>query len=222
MRRVSTCAALAVAACVFTSSSSFANLVSDGDFSSPEAGSPFSTLFAGDADGPWIVTGSGCGAYGCAGVDVINDYWSGPPSGGHSVDLDGDAPGGLFQTVKLDSGRKYDLLFYLSANPDGAPTTKTMTVSIGGLDQQLTYTLGGSNSRNNMNYELENFVFTAKGNNILSFVSDDSGYSPFGAVVGGISITAVPEPATWAMLLFGLFGIGAITRYARRSAGYTV
>jgi hypothetical protein len=34
---------------------------------------------------------------------------------------------------------------------------------------------------------------------------------------GAIALGAVPEPASWAMMLLGFFGLGAMLRRARRS-----
>jgi hypothetical protein len=40
--------------------------------------------------------------------------------------------------------------------------------------------------------------------------------SPFFSGAAGISLGAVPEPATWAMMLTGFFGLGAALRLGRR------
>jgi hypothetical protein len=40
--------------------------------------------------------------------------------------------------------------------------------------------------------------------------------SPFGAGAGAIELGAVPEPATWAMMLAGFGGLGVMMRRARR------
>jgi hypothetical protein len=43
-------------------------------------------------------------------------------------------------------------------------------------------------------------------------------YSPFGSGEGAIELGAVPEPATWAMMLAGFGGLGLAMRRARRKA----
>jgi len=90
-----------------------------------------------------------------------------------------------------------------------------MVVSVGSVSNQLfTYDVTGDKS--NMNYLLETLTFTSTGGtNTLSFLSQDAN-SPYGAVVGGISISAVPEPATWVMLILGFGGIGLMLRAARQ------
>ena len=42
-----------------------------------------------------------------------------------------------------------------------------------------------------------------------------------GNVIATAAPTGVPEPATWAMLLAGIFGAGAMARFARRGVGKT-
>ncbi len=195
------------AAAIAAASSAFAgvNLVADGNFDSPSGGGSYTTYFNGATFGPWKVTG--------ASVDLIGGYWQAPVGGG-SVDLDGDAPGGINQVFSLTSGKTYDLSFYLSGNPDGLPTTKSVTVSIGNLDETFTYTLAG-NSRSDMMYQLETAQFVAGSANTLSFTSNDVG-SPYGPVIGGVTI-AVPEPSTWAMMGLGFAGLGLAGYRARKS-----
>ena len=199
----------AMAGFALSPASAAVNLIQDGDFNNPVPGNPFDTIGTGGSFGTgsnWHVpVGS---------VDVIGNYWQLTPSGAHSVDLDGNAPGGISQNFTAAAGT-YQLSFWLSGNPDGAPSTKAMTVSVGSVSNQLfTYDLSGDKA--NMNFVLEHLIFTsAGGSNTLSFLSQDVN-SPYGAVVGGISISAVPEPATWAMLILGFGGIGMMLRLARR------
>lgn len=195
------------AAAIATASSAFAgvNLVADGNFDSPSGGVNFTTYGNGASFGPWNVTG--------ASVDLIGGYWQ-APAGAGSVDLDGDAPGGINQALILTSGKTYDLSFYLSGNPDGSPTTKSVTVSIGSLDETFTYTLAG-NTHSNMMYQLETAQFVAGSTNTLAFTSNDFG-SPYGPVIGGVTV-AVLEPSTWAMMGLGFAGLALAGHRARKS-----
>jgi choice-of-anchor C domain-containing protein len=183
-------------------------IVTDGNFSTPAGGSSFTTYFSGQSFSGWTVTGGG--------VDLIGNYWQSPPSGGGSVDLDGNAPGGIYQSITTAPAGNYVLSFYLSGNPDGSPASKTVDVSVGNVNSDpFTYTIGGGNSRSNMLYQLETLDFTLTGPTTLTFTSADSG-TPYGPVIGGVSISAVPEPATWAMMVLGFFGVGFMA-YRRRS-----
>ena len=192
--------------------------VVDGNFNSPYAGATFDNLTSGQSYGGWTVTGFGSGSYGAAGVDWIGAYWAAPSAGGGSVDLDGLAPGGITQTIANLSAGSYVLSFYLSGNPDGGLGTKTMEVTVGDVVKSFSYTVTGANSLSDMRYQLETVSFTLTSSTTipLSFQSLDGDGSPWGAVVGEVSISAVPELSTWAMMILGFCGIGFMA-YRRKS-----
>jgi choice-of-anchor C domain-containing protein len=200
-------AAAVVSLCLASgfSQASASTIVTDGNFNDPTGGSGFTTYFSGQSFNAWNVTGGG--------VDLIGGYWQAPTSGAGSVDLDGNAPGAISQSITAPAGN-YVLRFFLSGNPDGSPAMKTVDVSIAGVTQAFAYTIG-SNSHSNMMYQMETLDFTLSGPTTLSFTSTDSG-TPYGPVIGDVSISAVPEPATWAMMVLGFFGIGFMA-YRRRS-----
>ena len=196
-----------------------AAIVVDGNFSALYPGPTFANLTGGQSFGAWTVTGSGSGPHGAAGVDLIGGYWAAPTPGGGSVDLDGLAPGGITQTITNLAAGSYALSFYLSGNPDGFPVTKTVEVTVGNVVVPFTYTLTGANSHFNMNYELKtvNFTLNSLTTIPLSFRSLDSDGSPWGAVIGDVSISAIPEPTTWAMMIIGFCGLGMMA-YRRKKA----
>lgn len=177
--------------------------VDPGGFFTPVA-SGDSTSIAG-----WTVGGSG--------VDYIGGYWQ-PEDGKRSIDLSGGAPGSISQLISgLTSGQVYDISFWLSGNPDGGSTTKVGTVS-GGTAQSFSYTLSGTNSLSNMNWKEFHYVFTALGATALLTFSSGTG-DAYGPALDNVSIAAVPEPATWGMMIlgFGLAG-GAMRRRSRKLA----
>lgn len=182
-----------------------AALFTDGFFDNPgPANQPFQTINGGST-GPWTVIGS---------IDLIGSYWNGPSVGGNSVDLNGNFQGGISQTFDLSAGT-YQLGFWLSGNPDGQPATKTVNVSVvpGGLNDTVTY-LATINSDHTLNYQFHTLDFTTTGGSTtLSFLSEDAG--AYGGVLGGITVSAVPEPSTWAMMILGFCGLGFIA-YRRR------
>ena len=200
-------AALAVSTFAAAPAHAAVNLIVDGNFDNPLSPGTFTTIGGGSSFGAgnvWNVTGNS--------IDEIGNYWQAPPTGGGSVDLDGNAPGGINQGFNAAAGA-YNLSFYLSGNPDGAPATKEVTVDVGGVSQNFFYTVTGDKS--SMNFVLEHLVFTSAGGaNTLSFTSQDIN-TPFGAVIGGVSISAVPEPRTWIMMILG-FGLMGMTLRAAR------
>jgi choice-of-anchor C domain-containing protein len=188
-----------------------AAIVVDGNFDNPPVLNPFLTqvggiTFGGPTGTAWTILGNS--------VDEIGSYWQNPTAGGGSVDLNGGDAGGISQAVTLGGGT-YQLSFYLSGNPDGGDPLKSLAVSIGDLSNQIFTFTTGTNSHADMQYVLESVTFHAgAGTNVLSFLSQDAGTS-YGAVIGGISISAIPEPATWTMLILGLGGIGMMLRKNR-------
>jgi choice-of-anchor C domain-containing protein len=179
-------------------------IVTDGDFLNNFG--TFNTFNSGQtlASGAWTVTQGS--------VDQIGGYWQAPTLGGGSVDLDGFyARGGISQVIAPSAGN-YRLTFYMSGNPDGGNPLKGLTASVGGTSQDFYYTTG-SNSHADMQYALETMDFFTSGGNIdLSFASLDDIESAFGPAIGGVSISAVPEPVTMALFGAGLAGIAGLRR----------
>jgi len=181
-----------------------APIVTDGNFLN--SFNSFGTISSGGtlASGAWTVT--------TGSVDEINDYWQAPTLGGGSVDLDGFFQrGGILQVIAPSAGN-YRLTFFMSGNPDGGSPLKGLTASAGLTSQDFFYTTG-SNSHGNMQYAFESMLFSTAGGNIdLSFTSLDAANSAFGAAIGGVSVTAVPEPLTLSLFGAGIAGIAGLRR----------
>ena len=78
---------------------------------------------------------------------------------------------------------------------------------------------------NGGSFSLSSPISLVDGSNSLTFRFAGTGSDEFFGVnsvqVNDVAV-AVPEPATWAMLLLGFFGIGGALRYSRRKARQTV
>jgi Protein of unknown function (DUF642)/PEP-CTERM motif len=192
-----------------------ASIVADGFFDDAVAGGNFVTVNAGNHfgnDGAWLVTGGSVVVGGS--VDEIGSYWPLTPNGSHSVDLDGNSPGGISQSINFTSAGNYALKYYLAGNPDGgSPSTKLIDVKVAGTTSNTSYTTSGGFGP----WVLETVFFSvaAPGLETLSFQSRD-GSGPYGPVIGEVTISAVPEPSTWAMMILGFLGVGFMA-YRRKS-----
>ena len=146
------------------------------------------------------------------------NYAGASPDGGNFVGLDGDtaANGALSQLISgLTVGKTYKLSFYWAgtqfSNRTG-DTTERLDVSFGG-DSFSTATVGGPTHYFAGWYGVtQNFVAT-NSSQLLSFLSvgTPSGLPPV-ALLDGVSLTAVPEPASWALMIAGFVMVGAAAR----------
>lgn len=206
-RRLSLAAILVAAVFASAPASAAVNLVSNGDFEfgTGDAGfGGFRTIpGSGAVITDWSVNGS---------VDWINGYWN-AQSGTHSVDLNGTAIGGLQQTLSTTAGQTYVVSFYVSGNPDDfKPGTRFMTASFGNQSATVEYFVASDNSKTNMNWQLREFSFVATGaSTVLAFNTFGSeGNCCWGPALDNVSVSAVPELSTWAMMLLGFAGVGFV------------
>jgi hypothetical protein len=153
------------------------------------------------------------------------------PDGGNFIGADPDYHNGaISQTISgLTSGDTYMVSFYYAGAQQvgySGPTTEGWAVSLGG---QTDYTGGNPNgnlsdpSHGFTGWQTADLTFTASsGSEVLSFLATGTGGAtlpPF-ALLDGVSISqcppGVPEPATWAMMLLGLGGLGGALRARRQ------
>jgi hypothetical protein len=128
-------------------------------------------------------------------------------------------PSGLIMTSPiLVAGQTYHLTFDYGALGVGS---ETLTLSL------LEYSVSFSQlvtANNNMDTTFQTAAFDILGSGgLLTFQFQSSGVSNVDAIIDNIHLTglaaAVPEPATWAMMLLGFGGIGfAIRRRKERAA----
>ncbi len=143
-------------------------------------------------------------------VDYIGTYWN-AHSGRRSIDMSGNTAATLQQTFDTVAGTTYNLSFWLGGNPAGPPPIKALTVTAGPTTQSFTYDVTGAPPLPGMNWVRRGFSFTAAGSSTtLSFVSGTQGF--FGPALDSVRVQAVPEPATWAMMIFGFGAIGTAMR----------
>ena len=163
----------------------------------------FATLANGStAINGWVVTGDS--------IDYIGSYWQ-HAEGNRSIDLNGNFPGGIQQTFDTIAGKEYVVKFSLAGNPDGSPAQKIVsTIANGNASQDYVFDATG-NTKASMGWEEFTYKFVAGApTTTLSFTSAIGG--AYGAALDAVSVSAVPEPSTWAMMILGIGMAGAAMR----------
>ena len=204
-----------------------ANVLVDGGFDSPTnptaAGISFYENYgpvSGDPnyggaafDGSWSITRGN--------VDLV----AGPPGGWqyvsspYSLDLVGNTEGTISQTFGTKVGQAYNLSFYYSNNSYGSPQPASADVSVTGTLLHLHVDILHSGSTpSNMNWTLFSADFTANSSSTtLTFAANDVAPCCNGGItLDSVSVSAVPEPSTWAMMGLGFLGLGFMA-YRRRN-----
>ena len=169
--------------------------------------------FLGLAKGSTVLTGWHIGRHG---VDWVGTYWQ-AADGSHSVDLARMKKGSIWQKVATVIGQTYQVSFDEAGNPSGGPATKVLVVRALGSPANVDPFTVTTQTLNNMGWVRMTYTFTAHSAfTRLLFRAKDSPNSPFGPAIDNVSIISVPEPATWAMMLAGFGGLGAVMRRSRR------
>lgn len=135
---------------------------------------------------------------------------------GKCIDLDGSTgdAGILSKSLNLTAGVQYTATFELAGNQRGG--SDTGTVSFGGLSfgsQSIAYALAATDAF--ASYQL---VFTPGTTGAYDLSFSNAGGDNVGALLDNVSVSAVPEPETLAMLLAGLGLIGTVARRKSKAA----
>lgn len=155
-------------------------------------------------------------------VDLVNSGNFGLTcvgSSGNCVDLTGSAPGGLSRMINLAAGL-YSLTFQYTGNQlDGNPTpsdirpVSSFNVTFNGVTSTITPL---SNSGAVFQTFTSTYEVLTGGPVTLAFAQNAGGDQFRGSIIDSISIAAVPEPATWALMLLGFGVVGSAIRRRRR------
>ena len=136
------------------------------------------------------------------------------PGNGRYVDLDGStgSSGVLRNFVDLIAGTQYTLSFWLAGNQRFNQGTESVNVHFGGVNQtfNLTSYLDPFNTFS--------LIFTPTETNRYSFGFTTNSNDNVGALLDNVSVTAVPEPETYALMLAGLGLIGFSARRRKTQA----
>jgi PEP-CTERM motif-containing protein len=159
-----------------------------------------------DSAGAVFVSGSGLQSNGSP------FGYANAPDGSQTAHI--QSTGSFTETVTgLVAGQSYDLSFYYAARSG---------YGIDGLAVSYNSATLFSNAPSSTNWVLENVLFDPVGSTaVLTFAGTNFSQPPypagdFNVGVDAVSVSAVPEPSTWAMMLLGFAGIGSLA-YRRKS-----
>ena len=146
----------------------------------------------------WTVTDGTVDLIGAGFIDIL-------PGNGNYIDLDGStANSGVFaNSVNLTGGVTYTLSFDLAGSQRGS--TETANVNFG--TATASFTLNSSDPL--ATYSLN---FTPAASGAYSFSYENLGGDNVGLLLDNVSVSAVPEPEIYAMLLAGLGMLGFMLR----------
>jgi len=183
------------------------------------SGNPYNILF----HEPIATTGNALGQYSATGVEYLNAAPSNNAGHGNFMALDADTSvnGTLYQiltglTVGVTYGLTFDWATGQIASRTGA-TTDSLNVQVGSLNQ--TFGPVANPSGGATPWTTVSTLFTATSTSQkLSFlaVGGPNGLPPV-ALLDNVSVTAVPEPGTWAMMLLGFGAMGLSMRRRRKN-----
>lgn len=195
-----------------------ANLVSNGDFENGSFSGWTTNFGAGTA--PVVIQYNQASGYP---TGAFNEAVPPAPGGGNygayfSSDLGIDT---ISQSLSLISGVQYTLSFYAYAPTNGLanPFAASYLTSAGTVGSNVTITGLVDNLSAGWNHFTGTFTADGPGTLVLTFQGLGNANQGFASdiVVDNFDVSAVPEASTWAMMLLGFAGVGAMA-YRRRNA----
>lgn len=208
MRKLLIAGAAAAATLLATAgTASAATVILESDFEEVAVGAG-SYVIVNSADG-WTK------GVGTAGIEVQNNVAGAPAANGGSkfVELDSNSNSSMFYTFGV--GGSFQLSFLYSPRPGVGAGSNGITLFLNGnaLNPPGEVTGAGGGGTNWTSHSVN---FQANAGDIISFAATGSSDS-YGGYLDNIKITsAVPEPATWAMMIVGFAGVGSMVRSNRR------
>lgn len=162
------------------------------------------------ADGAWSTFANLPGVWTGSplGIELRNNIAGAAQDGVNYVELATTANSSMSQTI-TGTGL-VELSFWYSARPNTA--SNDLSFSLGSLSGAVLQGVAGGSAHNWQQYRGVADLGSS-GSATLSFYSRNNGLVPsYGGSLDNVSVTAVPEPETYAMLLAGLGLIGMVRR----------
>lgn len=156
-------------------------------------------------------------------VNVVNGTFSSSAGnlakeGNQYLDLIGEAGGGsISQSFATVIGQVYNLTFWYSHNLFSGLPSASARLSAGDLSDSITH-VGGSNA--DLAWVFYSNSFTADATSTTLTFTNTAGAQNEGVFLDGVSVVAVPEPSTWAMLIMGFGLLGGAMRRRRQAIAF--
>lgn len=201
---------LLLTAAAMTAATSAAAQVTNGGFEAPVVGGPCCTTTPPDPLPGWTVTEGD--------ANVVAGTFSSTNGnlayeGDQYLDLVGQSgSGGITQAVATTAGLSYEFSFAFSHNLFAGLAAASASYSIGGLTGVVTHSTG---STSDLDWTVLTGRFVATGPTTTFSFTNLTGGQNEGVLLDGISLSAVPEPATWALMILGFGAVGAAMRRRR-------
>ena len=218
-------AVVAAGAAVSGAASAATNLITNGSFENGMTGWTLTSVGSGQGYSPTVIIvtdGVGraypAGAYG-EGVPVDTAGGLDPdPAGTHAAYFSSDVGSEtLSQTISLGQGT-YEVGFdaYIPLNGYNNRNDASFTATVGGFSWSavdLKRTAGAPQVWTHSS----GFVNVGPGGGPTSFVFAANGFPAVDVAIDRVYAIAVPEPASWALMLVGFGGLGAVLRRRRHA-----
>ncbi len=147
------------------------------------------------------------------GIEIRNNVAGAAQDGSNFVELDSNNNTVMFQTITTVAGQYYDLSFWYSPRESVSLESNPINVSWDGGTVTTVTATGIGNSGNVWTHYGFSVQATAA-STVLQFSAVGTNDS-YGGSLDNVSVSAVPEPETYAMFLAGLGLMGFMAR--RRS-----
>ena len=202
---------LAVSALALSSTSAWAaELIVNGGFEAPVVSGPCCSTVPPDALPGWTATPN---------VNVVVGTFASTNGnlafqGNQYLDLVGQGgTGSISQACATNAGSRYNISFAYSHNLfNPSVTSASASLSVAGLLDTISHSTG---TNANLDWRSYFGTFTATGASTTLNFTNLTGGANEGIFLDAVSIQAVPEPATWGMMILGFGGIGFAMRRAR-------
>lgn len=220
--------AFVAALTVASSAQAGVNLVQDGGFESPAISTWYanygvltdSTFYDGALFSPyWSIPTNN--------IDLVSGPLSGVAAyeGTQFLDLVGyGSTGAIAQSLATTAGKEYRLTFAYANNPWSTSTASAL-VSVTGASSILSDAIThNSSNTSDLNWTLFTTTFIADSSSASLMFANTVGSNNGGVMFDAVSVSAVPEPATWAMMLLGFAGLGLAghRRVRKNTAAFSV